>query len=75
MVKKVVILGGAGNGGVIANAIADANRRGFDEWECIGFLNDRCPLGTVIDSFPVLGNISNGVQKFLNEGCFFINTI
>lgn len=75
MSKKVVILGGEGNGGVIANAIADANLRGYDEWECLGFLNDRYPTGTIIDSFPVLGSIDDGVQQFLDKGYFFINTI
>ena len=40
MSKKVLILGGEGNGGVIANAIADANKRGYDEYEVVGYLND-----------------------------------
>ena len=48
--KKVLILGGEGNGGVIANAMADANKRGYCEWECVGFLNDGVEVGTVIDS-------------------------
>lgn len=74
MVKKIVVLGGEGNGGVIANAISDANRRGYNEWECKGFLNDRLPIGTVVDSFPVLGKVGE-VDKFLKEGYFFINTI
>lgn len=72
--KKVLILGGEGNGGVIANAIADANRRGFHEWECVGFLNDRYPIGTEIDSFKVIGTL-NDVSKFLEMGYYFINTI
>ncbi len=73
--KKILILGGQGNGGVIANAIADANKRGYNEWECVGFLNDGEEKGTIIDSFPVVGNIQTDIQKFLNEGYYFINTI
>ncbi len=73
--KKVLILGGEGNGGVIANAMADANKRGFCEWECVGFLNDGVEVGTVIDSFPVVGNIRTDIYKYLDEGYYFINTI
>ena len=73
--KKVIILGGQGNGGVIANAILDANKRGHMEWKCIGFLNDRDGVGTIIDGFPVIGDINRDIPKFLSEGCYFINTI
>lgn len=73
--KKVLILGGEGNGGVIANAIADSNKRGCHEWECVGFLNDGVEVGTIIDSFPVVGNIKNDIYRFLAEGYYFINTI
>ena len=75
MSKKVVILGGEGNGGIIANAILDANHRGYDEWECVGFLNDRYPKGTVIDSFPVVGSIKNDVRHFLDDDFYFINAV
>lgn len=75
MSKKVLILGGHGNGGVIANAIADANRRGDNEWECCGFLNDGEQRGTIIDSFPVVGNIKTDIAKYLEQGYYFINTI
>lgn len=75
MSKKVLILGGEGNGGVIANSIADANRRGDNEWECIGYLNDGFPKGTMIDSFPVVGDIKNDLQKFLQEDYYFIIAI
>ncbi|MDY4042418.1 MAG: hypothetical protein SOY65_01215 [Marinifilaceae bacterium] len=73
--KKILILGGQGNGGVIANAILDANKRGYREWECVGFLNDRDSIGTMIDGFPVMGNINTDIPKFLSEGYYFINTI
>lgn len=74
--KKVLILGGEGNGGVIANAILDANHRGFNEWVVEGFLNDRYPVGSIIDSFRVVGSIKEDLQKYLeDENYFFINAI
>jgi len=74
MGKKVVILGGIGNGSVIANAILDANKRGDQEWEFAGYLNDRIAAGGNIESYPVLGKLVDWV-RFADEGCFFINTI
>ena len=75
MSKKVLILGGEGNATIIANAMLDANLRGFDEWVCEGLLNDGVPVGTVIDSFEVKGNIKEDIYKYLDEGYYFINTI
>lgn len=74
MGKKVIILGGIGNGSVIANAILDANRRGDFEWEFVGYLNDRVESGGHIESLPVLGTLKNW-RRHAEEGCFFINTI
>jgi len=74
MGKKIIILGGIGNGSVIANAIVDANKRGDKEWEFAGYLNDRIDLGGNIEGFPVLGKI-NDCLKFADDGYFFINTI
>jgi acetyltransferase EpsM len=74
MGKKIIILGGIGNGSVIANAIVDANRRGAREWEFAGYLNDRTPAGERIESFPVLGALADWT-KFGRENYYFINTI
>jgi sugar O-acyltransferase (sialic acid O-acetyltransferase NeuD family) len=74
MSKKVIILGGLGNGSVISNAIIDANNRGFREYEFAGYLNDRVFTGEEIEGLPVLGNLAD-TQYFLNRGYFFINTI
>jgi acetyltransferase EpsM len=74
MGKKVIILGGVGNGSVIANAIVDANNRGDKEWEFAGYLNDRVAAGGHIENFPVLGKLADWM-RFEREGCFFINTI
>ena len=57
MSKKVVIIGGEGNGGVIASCIEDnRNRFGDMEWEVIGFLND---FETQVDGFPVIGKLED----------------
>jgi len=72
--KKVIILGGIGNGSVVANAIADANKRGDREWEFIGYLNDRIDPGTKIESYPVLGALDDW-GKYFKKGCYFINAI
>ncbi len=72
--KRVLILGGLGNGSVIAAAIRDANLRDNIEWMFCGYLNDREKKGTLVDEMPVLGKLSD-VNKFLDEGYYFINTI
>ncbi len=72
--KKVIILGGIGNGSVIANAIVDANIRGNKEYIFIGYLNDREEKGSLIEGFPVLGKI-NEIKTFIDKGYYFINTI
>ena len=57
MSKKVVIIGGEGNGGVIASAIEDnRNRFGDMEWEVAGFLND---FEKEVDGFPVVGKLED----------------
>jgi len=73
MSKKVIIMGGLGNGSVIAHAIADANRRGYNEYICAGFINDRDNTSE-IEGFPVLGGLKD-IPQLLEEGYYFINTI
>jgi len=72
--QKVIILGGIGNGTVIAEAIADANKRGYGKLEMAGYLNDREERGSYIESYPVLGCLSEA-SRFAAEGYKFINTI
>ena len=62
--KKVLIIGGLGNGSIVANAILHANRLGYMEWVCEGFLNDHTPIGENIDIFPVVGTLKQ-VGEFL----------
>lgn len=74
MGKQIIILGGLGNGSVIANAIIDANKRGDYEWEFAGYLNDRTEKGGTIEGFPVLGNLKD-CAELAKEDYYFINTI
>ncbi len=62
--KKVVIVGGEGNGGVIAACIEDNRKRFNDlEWEVAGFVND---FETEVVKYPVLGKIDD-IPKLLED--------
>lgn len=74
MSRKVAILGGLGNATVVAAAIEHARRLGATDLEVAGFLNDREPVGKILDMFPVIGRTSDAKQ-FLDKGYWFINTI
>lgn len=62
---KVVILGGEGNGGVIASCIDD-NRNRFDDnnYQVLGFLTDFLKKDETINGHPVLGGLCE-VQNLL----------
>lgn len=72
--KKLIIIGGMGNGTVAASTVEDINAQ-KKEWEIIGFLNDfeKEP----INGYPVLGKIERGVaHAFLkDENVFFLYTL
>lgn len=72
--KEVIIIGGLGNGSVIAAAIDDAAARGQDEWIMAGYLNDRLEKGETLEGHPILGNLKNAAH-FLQQGYYFIYTI
>lgn len=74
MTRKVAILGGVGNGTVIAAAIEHARRMGATDLQVAGFLNDREPVGKQLDLFPVIGLLAD-VTRLLREGYWFVNTI
>lgn len=74
MNKKVIIIGGEGNGGITASCIEDNRRRFNDlEWEVAGFLND-FEKGKSINGYPVLGG-TDEISKFLKEDYYFIYAI
>jgi len=65
---KIVIIGGRGNGTVIASTIEDCKKIGQDI-EVAGFLNDN---EEEINGYPVLGGIMNGDWKKLPDEFRFI---
>lgn len=71
--KKVVIIGGEGNGGVVASCIEDNRARfGDNEWVVHGFVND---YETQVNNYPVLGG-TNDIQHLLkDEELYFIFAI
>ena len=74
MNKRVIIIGGEGNGGVIASCIEDNRKRYHDlEWQVAGFLND-FEKGKKINGYPVLGG-TDEIAKFLNEDYYFMYAI
>lgn len=72
--KKVIIIGGLGNGSVIAAAISDAAARGQHEWSVAGYLNDRLAQGEDLEGHPVLGGLAE-VDAYLKNDYYFIYTI
>lgn len=74
MNKKVIIIGGEGNGGVVASCIEDNRKRFNDlEWQVAGFLNDM-EKGKLINDYPVLGG-TDEVDKYLAEDYYFVYAI
>lgn len=58
--KKLIIIGGYGNGTVVQSTVEDINEV-KKEWEILGFLNDR--ETKPINGYPVLGKIDKDVVK------------
>ncbi|ANQ50236.1 hypothetical protein MY04_2868 [Flammeovirga sp. MY04] len=63
--KKLIIIGGQGNGTVVASTVEDINQV-KKTWEIIGFLNDN--VEGDINGYPILGNINKEtVAKYLAD--------
>lgn len=70
MSKKVIIIGGEGNGGVIASCIDDNRERYGDmEWEVAGFVND---YEKEVCGYPVLGKIDDVPKLLENPDYYFM---
>lgn len=70
MSKKVIIIGGEGNGGVIASCIEDNRKRFNDlEWEVVGFVND---YEKEVCGYPVLGGTDDVKELLKNEEYYFM---
>lgn len=55
--REIVIVGAGGLGREVAWLIEDINRHGGD-WRILGFSDDVAIKGTLINGYPVLGNLS-----------------
>ncbi|WP_413364921.1 hypothetical protein [Lysinibacillus sp. 3P01SB] len=71
--KEIILLGGRGNGTVIASVIEDINKV-KPTYKIIGFLNDNEEIGSYINDYPVLGKISKEeCEKYPNA--YFIYSL
>lgn len=63
--KKLIIIGGHGNGTVVQSTVEDINSVN-PEWDLLGFLNDR--LTDLINGYPVLGKIEKStVDRYIKD--------
>lgn len=70
MSKKLIIIGGEGNGGVIASCIEDNRKRFHDfEWTVLGFVND---VEKEINGYPVIGSLESIPDLLKNTDYYFI---
>lgn len=68
--KKLVVIGGEGNGGVIASCVEDNRSKYNDlEWEVYGFVND---YESNVCGYPVIGKLNDLPRLLLNEDLYFI---
>ena len=72
--KKLIIIGGYGNGSVVQSTVADINAIKM-KWELIGFLNDGNL--TEVNGFPVLGKIDKSTvdQYLADPDVYFFYTL
>jgi len=72
--KKLIIIGGYGNGTVVQSTVEDINQR-EKQWELLGFLNDR--EKKLINGYPVLGKIDKQtVDRYLTDpNVYFFYTL
>ena len=66
--KRIVIIGGEGNGGVVAACIEDNKKRFNDyEWEVAGFIND---YEEMVCGYPVIGKMVD-VKRIVSETDYY----
>lgn len=76
MLKRIIIIGGYGNGTVVASTIEDINSASDkNKYEIIGFLNDR--ETEPINGYPILGKVdSESVSEYLAQSdVYFFYTL
>lgn len=68
--KDIVIIGAGGFGREVAWLIEDINSQN-KEWNLIGFIDDSLPSGTLVNDYPVIGE----VDWLLNQSLYAICAI
>lgn len=74
--KRIILIGGYGNGTVAASTIEDINSTSdIKHWEIIGFLNDR--ETEPINGYPVLGRVEyDDIKEYLKQpDVYFLYTL
>lgn len=67
MQRKLIIMGGNGNGMIVASAVEDND----DNISVLGFLNDFEPIGSLISNkYPVIGRVSDAVKFNVTDTYF-----
>jgi acetyltransferase EpsM len=75
MSKKVIIIGGEGNGGVAAACIRDMrDRYNILDYEVYGFINDFVPKGEKVNGYPALGGLKD-IEPYVKDDFYFIYAI
>ncbi len=73
IMQKVIIIGGKGSGTVIAQAIKDANNKGYEDLLVEGFMSHDKEIGELIEGIPVVVKQSKeNVLKCYHNGYKFI---
>ena len=70
MSKKILVIGGAGNGTVIASTIVDLTKVS-NEWELWGYLNDSGEIDSLIEGYPIVGRVKEA-KRFNLPNVYFI---
>lgn len=71
MIKKIIIIGGEGNGGVVAACINDMKNNYEYKFDVLGFLNDYKEEGSFINGYPVLGKTTEANNYFNDDNILF----
>jgi acetyltransferase EpsM len=72
--KRIVILGGLGDGTVVLSGLHDLIENGED-LSVLGFLNDRQAKGEQIENVPVLGSLDDTKEYVHLDDVFFISAL
>lgn len=72
--KKLIIVGGRGNGSTIACAVEDINEE-EPTWELLGFFNDSDRVGTMINDYPVVGRPQDMIERRYDDVHFIYSPL